>query len=99
ARENYLRLMNFSLPRRMRFGSPLRFASKRSYFAHEADGVLDGRIRHWVYVEELGRYLRVIKLDDGERISSALAMRFEYFAETDTLYIQLQDVVLDFDDA
>ncbi len=25
----------------------------------------DGRIRHWVWVEELSRYLRVVTLEDG----------------------------------
>ena len=25
----------------------------------------DGRIRHWVWIEELARYLRVVTLEDG----------------------------------
>lgn len=25
----------------------------------------DGRIRHWVFIPELGRYLRVVTLEDG----------------------------------
>lgn len=71
---------------------------------------LDGRIRHWLYVAELGRYLRVITLADGEtqELQTAIVMRVEYFSETDTLYIQLlegqatdtqevaDDIVLDF---
>ena len=28
----------------------------------------DGRIRKWSYVEEIGKYLRVILLDDGETV-------------------------------
>jgi hypothetical protein len=28
----------------------------------------DGRIRKWSYIEEVGKYLRVILLDDGETI-------------------------------
>ncbi len=28
----------------------------------------DGRIRKWVYVEEMNRYLRVILLEDGETV-------------------------------
>jgi len=29
----------------------------------------NGRIRHWGFVEELGKYLRVVVLDDGEKIN------------------------------
>lgn len=35
----------------------------------------DGRIRHWVFIEELGRYLRVITLADGETIHNAFPDR------------------------
>jgi len=28
----------------------------------------DGRIRKWSYIEEAGKYLRVILLDDGETV-------------------------------
>lgn len=35
----------------------------------------DGRIRHWVYVPELGKYLRVITLDDGETVHNAFPDR------------------------
>jgi hypothetical protein len=28
----------------------------------------DGRIRKWGYIEEVGKYLRVILLDDGETV-------------------------------
>lgn len=31
----------------------------------------DRRIRHWVYIMELGRYLRVVTLQDGETILNA----------------------------
>jgi hypothetical protein len=31
----------------------------------------DGRIRKWIYVEEFGKYLRVILLEDGETIHNA----------------------------
>ena len=31
----------------------------------------DGRIRHWIWVEEVRRYLRVILLDDGETVHNA----------------------------
>jgi hypothetical protein len=27
----------------------------------------EGRIRYWAYIEELGKYLRVVTLEDGER--------------------------------
>jgi len=35
----------------------------------------DGRIRHWVWVEELGRYLRVITLEDGTTVHNAFPDR------------------------
>lgn len=31
----------------------------------------DGRIRKWGYVEEIGKYLRVILLEDGETVHNA----------------------------
>ena len=31
----------------------------------------DGRIRHWVWVGEIGRYLRVVALPDGETLRNA----------------------------
>lgn len=31
----------------------------------------DGRIRKWGYIEEVGKYLRVILLEDGETIHNA----------------------------
>ena len=35
----------------------------------------DGRIRHWVFVEELDRYLRVVTLADGETVLNAFPDR------------------------
>lgn len=35
----------------------------------------DGRIRHWIYVEELGKYLRVVTLADGETVHTAFPDR------------------------
>jgi hypothetical protein len=35
----------------------------------------DGRIRHWRYVKELGKYLRVITLEDGETLHNAFPDR------------------------
>lgn len=35
----------------------------------------DGRIRHWVFVEELDRYLRVVTLEDGETVHNVFADR------------------------
>jgi hypothetical protein len=35
----------------------------------------DGRIRHWGYVPELDRYLRVVTLDDGQTIHNAFPDR------------------------
>lgn len=31
----------------------------------------DGRIRKWGFVEEVGKYLRVVLLDDGETVHNA----------------------------
>jgi hypothetical protein len=35
----------------------------------------DGRIRHWAFVPELGRYLRVITLEDGRTVLNAFPDR------------------------
>lgn len=35
----------------------------------------DGRIRHWVWIEELQRYLRVVTLEDGQTIHNAFPDR------------------------
>lgn len=34
-----------------------------------------GRIRHWVWVEEIGRYLRVVTLPDGVTLHNAFPDR------------------------
>ncbi|MFM7908355.1 MAG: hypothetical protein ACKPA9_25365 [Microcystis sp.] len=36
---------------------------------------VNGRIRHWIYIYELGKYLRVVTLDDGETIHNAFPDR------------------------
>jgi hypothetical protein len=35
----------------------------------------DGRIRHWIYVPELDKYLRVVTLEDGETVHNAFPDR------------------------
>jgi hypothetical protein len=35
----------------------------------------DGRIRHWGYISELGRYLRVVTLEDAETVHNAFPDR------------------------
>jgi hypothetical protein len=35
----------------------------------------DGRIRHWVWIAELGRYLRVVTLEDGQTVHNAFPDR------------------------
>lgn len=35
----------------------------------------DGRIRHWIYITELEKYLRVVTLEDGETIHNAFPDR------------------------
>jgi hypothetical protein len=34
-----------------------------------------GRIRYWIFVAELGKYLRVVTLDDGETVHNAFPDR------------------------
>ena len=35
----------------------------------------DGRIRHWIWIDELDKYLRVVTLEDGETIHNAFPDR------------------------
>ena len=35
----------------------------------------DGRIRHWIWIEALGRYLRVVTLPDGVTVHNAFPDR------------------------
>ena len=35
----------------------------------------DGRTRHWGFVDELGKYVRVVVLEDGETIHNAFMDR------------------------
>lgn len=35
----------------------------------------DGRVRYWAYVPELGKYLRVVTLEDGETVHNAFPDR------------------------
>ncbi|OIQ11458.1 hypothetical protein [Neomoorella thermoacetica] len=35
----------------------------------------DGRIRHWIYVPDLGKYLRVVTLEDGRTVHNAFPDR------------------------
>jgi len=35
----------------------------------------DGRICHWVFIEELGKYLRVVTLEDSETVLNAFPDR------------------------
>jgi len=35
----------------------------------------DGRIRHWIWIEELTRYLRVVTLEDGTTVHNAFPDR------------------------
>jgi hypothetical protein len=35
----------------------------------------DGRIRHWIWVEDLGKYLRVVTLPDGVTVHNAFPDR------------------------
>ena len=37
--------------------------------------VEDKRIRYWGYIEELGKYLRVITLDDGKTVHNSFPDR------------------------
>ena len=35
----------------------------------------DGRVRYWVFISELGKYLRVVTLEDGETVHNAFPDR------------------------
>lgn len=35
----------------------------------------DGRIRHWRFIPELGKHLRIVTLDDGETLHNAFPDR------------------------
>ena len=35
----------------------------------------DGRVRYWIWIEELGRYLRVVTLPDGVTLHNAFPDR------------------------
>ena len=35
----------------------------------------DGRVRMWAYIRDLGKYLRVVTLDDGETVHNAFPDR------------------------
>ena len=57
----------------------------------------DGRIKHWGYVEELGKWLRGChtrgRRKHPQRFSRQrlLTMKLHYYGETDSLYIELSD--------
>lgn len=36
---------------------------------------MDGRVRYWAFVPELGKYLRVVTLEDGETVLNAFPDR------------------------
>lgn len=56
---------------------PDRAAIKEDWIIETIDNPLetvrqsDGRIRKWRYIEEVGKYLRVILLEDGETVHNA----------------------------
>ncbi|MEK7475497.1 MAG: hypothetical protein AAB152_07645 [Candidatus Coatesbacteria bacterium] len=35
----------------------------------------DGRIRHWTFISEIGKHIRVVTLEDGETVHNAFADR------------------------
>ena len=35
----------------------------------------DGRVRHWIFIQEIGQYLRVVTLADGETVHNAFPDR------------------------
>ncbi len=35
----------------------------------------DGRVRYWIFIDELGKHLRVITLEDGETVHNAFPDR------------------------
>ena len=46
----------------------------------------DGRVRKWGYIEEVGKYLRIILLEDGETLHNAFFDRdFQETTDEDTI--------------
>ncbi len=43
--------------------------------AHREVQSKDGRVRHWFFVQDLGKYLRVVTLEDGETVHTAFPDR------------------------
>jgi hypothetical protein len=35
----------------------------------------DGRVRYWIYIQDLGRYLRIVTLEDGVTVHNAFPDR------------------------
>lgn len=61
-------------------------ADSTSIVEEDAKVQPDGRIRRRAFVEELGKYLRVITLEDGETIHNAMPdRRFKESTETEAL--------------
>ena len=46
----------------------------KNYISKEVQ-VENGRIRYWDYIPELGKYLRVVTLEDGETVHNAFPDR------------------------
>jgi len=59
----------------------------------------DGRIRKWIYVKEVEKYLRIILLSDGVTVHNAFfdrglrtnIMKIKYFTDTDTVLVEFSD--------
>lgn len=71
-------------------------ARSRRVLPHVADAINnpeemmpqpDGKVRRWRYVPELGHHIRLVTTVDGALFN--VALRFEYYPETDSLYIEL----------
>lgn len=48
-----------------------RAVTEPDYFDRQPDG----RVRKWLFVQELGKYLRVVLLEDGETVLNAFPDR------------------------
>ena len=46
-----------------------------THYVYKEEQLEDARIRYWTYIPELGKYLRVVTLEDGETVHNAFPDR------------------------
>jgi len=53
----------------------IEWCSKAVLQSHHKEKQPDGRVRYWIFIPELDKYLRVVTLEDGETIHNAFPDR------------------------